>query len=81
MQRLMSPVFLISALIAVQSYAQTNVLTEAAKPDKMIESYLRQKMVEAFDRRIETFEMIKTPEDCAAHQQKIRDFFVQQLGG
>jgi dienelactone hydrolase len=71
----------LGAFIGVQSFAQTNVLSEADKPAQMMETYLRAKTVEVFDRRAEAYEKIKTPEDCAAHQQRIRDFFVQQLGG
>ncbi len=66
---------------ALAALAQTKVLTEADKPAQMMETYLRGKMVEAFERRAEAYEKIKTPEDAAAHSQKIRDFFLQQLGG
>mgnify|MGYP003557961533 FL=1 len=66
---------------ALSLSAQTNVLTDADKPAQMMETYLRGKTVEAFDRRAEAYEKIETPEDAAAHSQKIRDFFVQQLGG
>ena len=66
---------------ALAALAQTKVLTEADKPAQMMETYLRGKMVEAFDRRAEAYAKIKTPEDAAAHSQKIRDFFLQQLGG
>ncbi|NUM56163.1 MAG: hypothetical protein HUU46_21190 [Candidatus Hydrogenedentes bacterium] len=69
------------AIVVMPGYAQTNVLSEPDKPAQMMETYLRAKTVEAFDRRAEAYEKIKTPEDCAAHQQRIRDFFVQQLGG
>lgn len=67
--------------IGLCSVARPNVLTEADKPAQMMETYLRAKMVEAFDRRAEAYEKIKTPEDAAAHQQRIKDFFLQQLGG
>lgn len=68
-------------LTSFNAIAQTKVLTEADKPAQMMETYLREKMVEAFERRAEVYEKIKTAEDAAAHSQKIRDFFVQQLGG
>jgi len=53
--------------------AQPTVLTEAGKPGA--------EMVRAFDRRAEAYEKIKTQEDAAAHKQRIRDFFLRQLGG
>jgi dienelactone hydrolase len=56
-------------------------LEGAPPPGRMLTDYLLGKAGEAFQRRAEAYEAIKTPEDIAAYQKRMRDFFVQQLGG
>ncbi len=50
-------------------------------PQKMMHQYLMRLAGEAFQRREAALEKLKTPEDVAAYQQRMREFFVAQLGG
>jgi hypothetical protein len=42
---------------------------------------LQQQAYAALDRRQEGYEKVKTPEEIAAYQKRLREFMVQQLGG
>ncbi len=55
--------------------------TGDAAPSAMMSRYLKQLAYAAFDRRTAEYEKIKTPEDVVAYQKRIREFFVQSLGG
>lgn len=74
---------ILCALAQADAASQLDVLepNHNPPPSAMMELYLRAKMVEAFERRADALEQIKTPEDCEAHQRKMREFFVRQLGG
>jgi len=50
-------------------------------PSEMMPAYLIALAEEALDRRAETFESLKTMDDWTAYQEKMRAFFVEQLGG
>ena len=42
---------------------------------------LQQRAYAALDRRQAAYDQLKSPEDIAAYQKRLRTFFVQQLGG
>ncbi len=48
---------------------------------KMMERYLHAEAKACFPKRTEAYEAVKTPEDVAAYQTRMRDFFIEQLGG
>ena len=50
-------------------------------PKAMMHEYLVGKAREALDRRQAEYEKIKTPEQVKAYQERLRQFFVAQLGG
>ncbi len=50
-------------------------------PEKMMHDYLMGLAYQAFDRRTAAYEELKTPEQLAAHQEKMKEFFIDQLGG
>jgi len=54
---------------------------DGAAPGGMMHAYLLGRAFEALDRRDAEYEKIKTPEDVAAYQERMREFFVAQLGG
>ena len=47
----------------------------------MLHRYLLKQANEALDRREKAFEKIKTAEDARACQQRMREFFIERLGG
>jgi cephalosporin-C deacetylase-like acetyl esterase len=44
-------------------------------------AHLQKEAYAALDRRNEAYEQLKTPEQIRAHQKKLREFLIQQLGG
>jgi len=50
-------------------------------PSKMMHTYLMRLAHEALDRRDAEYENLKTPEQLSAYQERVRQFFVDQLGG
>jgi len=50
-------------------------------PQKMMHAYLMRLAETALDRRDAEYEKIKTPVDVAAYQKRMRQFFVDQIGG
>ena len=53
---------------------------DGAPPQAMVHSYLIRRAEEALDRRTARYEELKTPEQLAAYQQRMRQFFLSQLG-
>ena len=49
--------------------------------DRMMTQYWRGLTYEAFDRREENYEALKTKEQLLAHQTRMRNFFLEQIGG
>ena len=47
----------------------------------MLHEYLMAKVRQAAERRDAEYEMIKTPTEIMAYQQRLRQFFLEQLGG
>ena len=54
---------------------------DGVSPDAMLHAYLMDMVREATDRREAEFEKLETPEQIAAYQKRLREFFVKQLGG
>ncbi len=54
---------------------------EGVTPERMLHRYLLQKAYKAFDAADNEYEKIKTPEQIAAYQKRMRNFFIKQLGG
>ena len=50
-------------------------------PKAMMHAYLLHRAEEALDRRDAEYEKLKTPEQLAAYQERMRQFFLDQLGG
>ncbi len=50
-------------------------------PKQMMSRYLKSLAYEAFQRRPEAYEALKTPEQVAAYQERMRGAFVEHLGG
>ena len=55
--------------------------TAGVAPNKMMHAYLMRAVGEALDRRAAEYEKLKTPEQLAAYQRRMRKFFVEALGG
>jgi len=58
-----------------------NCLPESERASASLYSHLQQEAYAALDRRGETYEQLKTPEQIREYQQRLREFFIQQLGG
>lgn len=74
--------FLVSALTAMSS--ELNVFsdqTDALAPQDMMTVYLRNLTCEACDRRDAAYEQLKTPEQLRDYQIRMKNFFIEQLGG
>jgi cephalosporin-C deacetylase-like acetyl esterase len=54
---------------------------DGVTPKEMMHAYLMRAAGEALDRREAEYEKLKTPEQLAAYQQRMREFFVAALGG
>jgi len=54
---------------------------DGAAPKEMMHGYLMRAVHEALDRRDAEYETLKTPEQLAAYQQRLREFFIGALGG
>ncbi|MCP4643120.1 MAG: hypothetical protein GY851_21920 [bacterium] len=50
-------------------------------PNELVVEYLLGEADKAFARRAKTLEALKTPEELAAHQERMRAFFIERLGG
>jgi cephalosporin-C deacetylase-like acetyl esterase len=55
--------------------------TDGVAPGEMLHAFLIERVREATDRRDAEFEEIRTPEEIAAYQRRMREFFLEQLGG
>ena len=54
---------------------------DGVEPSQMMRAHLVRRAEEALDRRDTAYEQLKTAEDLAAHKQRMRSFFIDQLGG
>jgi len=50
-------------------------------PSEVVYAQLQQRAYAALDRRAKEFEKLETPEQIRAYQERLREFFLQQLGG
>jgi len=55
--------------------------TRDVKPSQMLYRHLQQQAHSALDKRRKTYESLDNPEDIRRYQQRLREFFVKQLGG
>ena len=60
---------------------ELDCLSETEQAAATLYGRLQQESYAALDRRAETYEKLKTPEDVQAYQKRLREFFVRQLGG
>ena len=70
-------------LAAVLRAEDLTVLTPASaggEPRQMLNGYLKRKAYAALERRQTAYEQVKTVEDAAAYQTRMRRFFLGQLG-
>ena len=58
-----------------------NCLSDAERADSKLYAHLQAEAYAALDRRTEAYELLKTPEQIRAYQQKLREFMTKQLGG
>ncbi|MBI2480283.1 MAG: acetylxylan esterase [Planctomycetia bacterium] len=56
-------------------------LPESERASASLYAHLQQEAYAALDRRGDAYEQLKTPEQIQEYQQRLRDFFIQQLGG
>ncbi len=54
---------------------------EDGAPQQMMSRYLRGLAQKAFDRRLKLIDGLKTPDDIRAYRQRLRQVFLEQLGG
>lgn len=68
--------------LAGQAGAATELgAVDGIAPRSMLQNYLRGLATAALDRRAVAYDALKTPQDIAAYQQRLRAFFIRQLGG
>jgi hypothetical protein len=74
------------ALVVLPAVALADDLTvlpaavDGIAPPQMMHAYLTRRVAEASDRRLAEYETFKTPEALISHQQRLRQFFFDQLG-
>ena len=54
--------------------------TDGVAPSGMMDAYLKRQAFAALDARAAEYEKLKTPDDLSAHQRRLRQFFLEQLG-
>lgn len=74
-------VLLTTMLYRFGSAEDLNCLPEGERASAALYSHLQQEAYAALDRRGETYEQLKTPEQIQEYQQRLREFFTRQLGG
>ena len=75
---------LLAALATLSGFVNAEELTCLPESERMsgsLYSHLQQEAYAALDRRSETYEQLKTPEQIQAYQRRLRGFFIKQLGG
>ncbi len=74
-------------LVVIATVAHAQDLTvlrsgaEGISPGEMVDAYLKQLAYAAFERRKAEYEKLKTAEQLTAHQKRMREFFVESIGG
>lgn len=72
---------LFSAASAASPLPPAGGMVGGVAPGVMLEEYLNKLAFAALDRRRAAYEALKTPEHIKAYQSRLRQFFIQQLGG
>ncbi len=70
------PVVMIAGVTAEDDLA---VLTDQS--GKQLEQLLMREFYQHLDRRLESYDALKSRADCEKWQQERRDFFIRQIGG
>ncbi|MBC8355906.1 MAG: acetylxylan esterase [Planctomycetes bacterium] len=65
----------------VANAEELNCLNENERASASLYTHLQQEAYAALDRRRETYEQLKTPEQIHAYQKRLGEFFTLQLGG
>ena len=73
--------FLVALPLAAEDLTVLPEQLNGVAPSQMLHAYLMDKVREASDRRDAEFETTKSPEQIAAYQQRMRQFFIDQVGG
>lgn len=74
--------FAFACLWTIASSAEDlTCLTESERAEANFYTQLQHEAFAALDRRRDTYEQLKTPEQIRAYQQRLREFFIRQLGG
>ena len=68
-------------LCGISKAEELTCLSERERMSASLYAHLQQEAYAALDRRTERYEQLKTHQQIQAYQQRLRDFFVQQLGG
>src|SRR5690554_7918640 len=79
------PALLICISVCWRAYAlEGSVLPdemEGIQPSEMMHRYLRNLSDEAFEQRRQRYEEMDTPEEISAYQHRMKEFFIEQVGG
>ena len=82
MSRINRLLFIVLVAFCTDSLAEElSCLSDSERESASLYSHLQQEAYAALDRRLETYEQLKTPEQIRKYQQRLRAFFTQQLGG
>ncbi len=72
----------IACIVGCQAHAtELQCLTDAQRSNSQLYAQLQQEAYSALERRAENYEQLKTADQIQAYQEKLRAFFVKQLGG
>ncbi len=74
-------VVLLAATVAAEDLKVLPASLDGVPPGQMMRAYLLRQVREASERRTVEFEKVKTPEQIAAYQARLRQFFLDRLGG
>lgn len=72
---------ILTGLVATVQADDLTCLTEAEREAGALYPRLQQEAYAALDRRLAAFEQLKSVDDIRQYQQRLREFFVRQLGG
>ncbi|NOX52934.1 MAG: prolyl oligopeptidase family serine peptidase [Planctomycetes bacterium] len=75
---------LLLAVAGTASSGDSRVLNQPVghvPPDRLVEADLKRQCWAAIERRRAAYERLKTRDDCIGYQQRMREFFRQQIGG
>jgi len=80
-QAVFAVVLLLPAVALAEDLRVLSPTPEGVPPQAMMHAYLMRLAIEATERRQAEYEKLKTPEQLAAYQRQMRQFFIEQLGG